>query len=189
MLTKRLTVAWTTCSCQPSESWPRSCWARDYSEPQRHDEAQTHTRSLTSVLLRRSSPSISRKLIPTAGHALFTTCYPHTSPSSTLSSLSSLHSFCLPLMFSRPPPIARISPPTSNLYLGAMLAAPTQSNQAFQHHLCSVSYTLLHRQSCNHNKTSFGLGVFCVWVMALSYHTKWSSVARQWKKLERNEER
>lgn len=49
--------------------------------------------------------------------------------------------------------------PHSNLYLGAMLAAPTHCNQAFQHHVRSVSYTLMRRRSCKHNKTSFGLGL------------------------------
>lgn len=41
-----------------------------------------------------------------------------------------------------------------------MLAAPTHSHQAFQHHLPSISYALTRRQPPNRNKTSFGRGVF-----------------------------
>lgn len=51
-------------------------------------------------------------------------------------------------------------PPPSNLYLGAMLAAPTHSHQAFQHHLPSVSYALTRRQPRSRNKTAFGRAVF-----------------------------
>lgn len=143
-----LIVAETTCSQQPSKTLLRFSQVllailRLNAVIKHHVTTHTRACSFPSALFHRSFPSADWKWIPTAGQTLFTTCYPHTSPSSTLSALSFLHSFRLPHMFSGPPPIS--SP--SNLYLGAMLAAPTRAHQAFQHYLPSLSYTLMHKQS------------------------------------------
>lgn len=92
------------------ELTPSSGGARDNSEAPRRDEAhkRAHVR-LHLLFFHHSFHPPAAKPTPTAVQALFTTCYPRASPSSALSSLSFLHSFCLPHMFFRPPPIA---PPT-----------------------------------------------------------------------------